>query len=131
MQQEDEEENDSKVKVQVYYYDAQHRRRELGKIFEIFDMDSSSKIESTEIFVLAQARRALGHRDGGWSMEDNERTVGMMDRNRDGQISKSEFLDYFEHKLPSEKPAFDFVINQFKEVRSRIRIRIRCFFPES
>eukprot|EP00658_Telonema_sp_P-2_P078245 TRINITY_DN7287_c0_g1_i6.p1 TRINITY_DN7287_c0_g1~~TRINITY_DN7287_c0_g1_i6.p1 ORF type:complete len:465 (-),score=192.02 TRINITY_DN7287_c0_g1_i6:334-1728(-) len=94
-----------------------HRRQEaLLKVFKEMDDDDSGYVEAAELLLLGQARRKLGHKQGEWTVEKNDKMVAKMDKNGDGHISAEEFAAHFETILPRGTKEFDWVIQQFMQV---------------
>jgi len=98
-----------------------HRRDALAKVFDEFDLDGSSKVESNELFKLGTARRTLGQKTGKWSENSNERLITKMDKDGDGDIDREEFVTHFEQMLARERFEFDSTMEQFMQVAKACR----------
>ena len=101
--------------------DVAGRKKSLEKVFAQFDLDDGGAIESTELQALGTARRALGQKQSSWTEEKNARLVRRMDSNGDGDISGTEFVDYFEEALTTDAAEFAATIEQFMEVARACR----------
>ena len=51
---------------------ADARKSELLRVFEAFDLDQSGHVHANELKVLGEARRAIGHKTGEWTDEQNK-----------------------------------------------------------
>ena len=67
----------------------------LREVFVMFDFDGSGSIERTELMDLGKARRRLGHRDGNWTVEKNDRFVQKLGGGQGGIVTCDSFVQYF------------------------------------
>jgi len=101
--------------------DLTHRKSELMRVFQEFDLDSSGEISHQELQKLGSARRALGQKSGTWTAEKNARLVARMDKDGDGSISAKEFVTHFAANLPEDRFDFAEVVAQFMSVAKECR----------
>lgn len=93
----------------------------MAKVFDMFDLDGSGKVESNELFKLGTARRTLGQKQGKWSENSNARLIKKMDKDGDGDIDRDEFITHFEQVLERERFEFDSTMDQFMQVAKACR----------
>ena len=93
----------------------------LNLVFNVFDLDNSGTIETSELLELGQMRRKLGQKQGDWSDEKNAVLITKMDANGDGVIQGSEFAEHFEKALPADKVKFEQIVKEFMEVAKMCR----------
>ena len=83
-----------------------NRKAELLSVFRIFDLDGSGFVETSELQVLGEARKTLGHKKRVWTPEKNAQMIENMDsRNPDGKIDSEEFAAYFLKTMRSKSDA--------------------------
>ena len=99
--------------VDVY---ANRREKLLQEVHRAFDCDQSGHIEAPEMLLLGKMRRKLGHKQGEWTQEMNDRLVTKMDSGGDGKIAEGEFVAHFDKTLPSDMIEFETIVAQFMEV---------------
>lgn len=77
------------VKDYIELKSPESRKRNLEKIFDLFDRDQSGNISSNEIKTMAEVT--------GLQMSDEQinEFIKNADKDNNGEISKEEFLDYF------------------------------------
>jgi len=101
--------------------DVRGRKNLLRDIFREFDLDNGGSIDSSELLELGKARRSLGQKASTWTEEKNARLVRKIDSNRDGDISESEFVNFFEDALTKDANEFEATILQFMAVARACR----------
>jgi len=79
------------------------KHRKLSALFSVYDLDHSGRISRDE---LEQVLRALGHRDREQTHEAAMALFKALDENKDGQLSKEEFLSLAEgvHAFSMNRP---------------------------
>jgi len=77
------------------------RRAVLNTVFEMFDLDCGGTISSDELMALGQARRQLGQKGGDCDAVRNERLMVSMNADVDGNVTRSNFVNYFNQSLSS------------------------------
>ena len=93
------------------------RLTRLGEVFQAFDYDASGSISADEFYELGTARRSLGQKSGVWSKKDNMKHIRRMKGGAKGtNVSREEFVVYYEGVLPLEEGAFEQAITDFTEV---------------
>jgi len=77
-----------------------NREAELGRVFQVFDLDGSGYIEAKELMVMGQARQKLGQKSRVWTEEKNARMMKQMDTgDKDGKVDQGEFVGYFSNQF--------------------------------
>jgi len=71
----------------------------LNTVFEMFDLDCGGTISRDELMALGQARRQLGQKGGDWDEVRNERLMVSMNADVDGNVTRSNFVNYFNQSL--------------------------------
>lgn len=109
----------------TYAWEAQRAEREacLRRVFDSFDLDGNGTLEPTELLALGAMRRELGHREELWTEEANAALVRELDRNCDGVIQYSEFVEAFEPRLSMLMEDFHATVEEFSQVASLVRQR--------
>ena len=65
------------------------RARKFDALFSVYDLDGSGRISRSE---LEQVIKAIGNRDPQVAKETAQRLLAAADGNRDGQLSRDDFL---------------------------------------
>jgi len=74
--------------------DKKRRRTRLIELFEAFDLDNNSAVDSNEFFKLARAKR-VGTANPEWTSEKNESFMQRVDTDKNGDVDQDEFVKYF------------------------------------
>lgn len=85
------------------------RTGRLREVFKMFDIDNGGTIGEDELLELGIARRKTGQASGEWTRERNARLIARMtkDGGRSGEVTESEFVDYFDQVLPPSPEEFE------------------------
>lgn len=93
------------------------RKRQLLQIFQKFDLDNTGFISSSELRLIGDARNEINplvrQNSGEWTEARNDRLVAMMDGDKDGKMSPTEFVQYFDFALSLDPEEFDKTIAEF------------------
>ena len=109
--------------AKTHAWEAQREEREscLRAVFEAFDLDGNGTLEPRELLALGAMRRELGHRNDLWTEEKNDALVRDLDRNCDGVIQFSEFVEAFEPRMSMLMEDFYETVQEFRQVADLVR----------
>ena len=79
----------------------------MQSVYKVFDLDGSGEVGFDELFVLGQARRELGQKEGVWTAEKNERVMELIGRDATGDVPMGNFSAFFEECLPIDEKEFE------------------------
>lgn len=71
------------------------RAKALRKVYQEFDLDGGGDVGEDEMLALGQARRKLGQKSGEWTKEQNKNMMNNMGADKEGNVSVSNFVTYF------------------------------------
>merc|ERR1711871_241380 len=74
------------------------------------------------MLMLGQTRRKLGHKVGDWSTEDNAALMAKIGSNQNGDLSRVNFVGYFNRTLPSDPAEFDKHVKEFMHCAHDLRV---------
>lgn len=88
------------------------RIAKLKEVFKCFDLDQSGLLGRDELMIIGQERRKSGQGGGGeWTTLKNDRMLAKItakgDKGLSGNITRDEFVAYFDQILPPDDTAFN------------------------
>ena len=89
----------------------------LEHVFVAFDMDSNGHVDPLELQLLGSARQKLGQKTRDWTQDRNENLIELLDKDRDGKVGCSEFVQGFSARVPEDMNDFLRLVKEFHEVR--------------
>merc|ERR1719424_2709919 len=78
----------------------------LGDVFAAFDVDGDGFVDAGELMQLGAARQQLKQEGRKWTAAKNRALVEMLDTNKDGRVSRDEFVRGFGDATPVDYKDF-------------------------
>eukprot|EP00929_Paragymnodinium_shiwhaense_P056292 TRINITY_DN28179_c0_g1_i2.p1 TRINITY_DN28179_c0_g1~~TRINITY_DN28179_c0_g1_i2.p1 ORF type:complete len:2074 (+),score=726.61 TRINITY_DN28179_c0_g1_i2:1625-7846(+) len=98
------------------------RRKILAAVFDFIDVDLSGVLDEAEFMKLGRALRRHSDASKEWTDEKNRAMFHKLDKTDDGEIQRSEFVFFFDEKLPLSEEAFLRAIGEFMEAAFHVRL---------